>query len=67
VYFPLKKCESIVSVLENINKDIDNACTKGKELSCSLVFNILDISVADKENLTPILSVLLFFAVHGFS
>jgi len=41
----LNKCKSTVSVLEKIKKNIDDASTKGKDLSCSLVINIVDMDI----------------------
>jgi regulator of Ty1 transposition protein 103 len=36
----LNKCKSTVSVLEKLKKDIEDASTKGKDLSSSLVMDI---------------------------
>jgi hypothetical protein len=51
--------------MEKINKDRDDATAKGKDLSFSLVINIVNISV-DEESLTPFLFVLYFFGLRVF-
>jgi len=60
----LNKCKSTVSVLEKIKKNIDDASTKGKDLSCSLVINIVDICCGRKFDTILICSA--FFLVCMF-
>jgi len=62
----LNKCKNTVSGLEKIKKNIDDASTKCKDLSCSLIINIVDICCGRKFDTIFICSA-FFFGLHVFS